>query len=612
MIEPIFLMEIIVALLVLSLLAQILGRYLQVPFIIFLFIEGIIVGPEVLNLLNPVLYSDVLSAIVSICVSVIVFDGGFQIDLKQLRGVKESVLKLSTIGVFITFLAITALTSYLINVPLQIAALFGALVTATGPSVVGPIIRNIRVCHKVGKILELESILNDAASVILTAMVFEWITAELSRTGALIFILQRLGIGLTIGGLSGLILRWFFTRGISVGKQTARLLTLTSIFACYVLSETIGNESGILALAVFGIIMGSSDFLQKNTIEEFNNNLATLMISLIFILLAAMLKFWYITEIGLKGVALVLLIALFVRPISVFISMWNSKVSNNEKMFISFVGPRGVVPTSIATYFAIKMDEMGIAGGQTIVGLVFLTVIITVFLTGSMSKKVAKILGVIPMEILIIGGGKVGRILAERFDKRGENVSVIDISAEECNKCMELGVRTVQGNAADVDILRKAGIENAKYVVVTTKKDDTNLLFCQIAKAKFGFKGEQLVARVNNVENLQAFWDLGIRAMSPTVTTAAVMDNMIGRNHLFSMCEVGNKGNIMEVRVTNPKVVGKAIKEINFPEKSLMVMIQRGSESIIAHSNLKLEYNDIATIIAEKSSGKHVSDILFR
>lgn len=414
-------------------------------------------------------------------------------------------LWLSSIGVLITFFGITLLTNFLIGIPLQISALFGALVTATGPSVVGPIIRNIKVCHKVGKISEFESVLNDAASVILTAMVFEWITAELSRTGAVIFILQRLGIGLIIGSLSGFTLRWFFTRGISISKQHARLLTLIFVFACYVLSETIGNESGILALAIFGIIIGSSEFPHKKTVEEFNGSLAILMISLIFILLAAMLKFWYIMEIGLKGIALVLLIALLVRPVSVFISMWNSKISTNEKIFISFVGPRGVVPTSIATYFAIKLDEMGIPGGQTIVGLVFLTVIITVFLTGSMSKKVAQILEVIPMEILIIGGGKVGRILAERFDKRGENVSVIDISGEECNKCMELGVRTVQGNAADVDVLKKAGIRNAKYLVITTKKDDTNLLFCQIAKAKFGFKGEQLVARVNNVENLQAF-----------------------------------------------------------------------------------------------------------
>lgn len=116
MIEPIFLMEIIVALLVLSMLAQVLTHYSQIPFIIFLFIEGIIVGPEVLNLLNPALYSDVLSAIVSICVSVIVFDGGFQIDWKHMRGVKKSVIKLSTLGVFITFIGITILTHLLINI----------------------------------------------------------------------------------------------------------------------------------------------------------------------------------------------------------------------------------------------------------------------------------------------------------------------------------------------------------------------------------------------------------------------------------------------------------------------------------------------------------------
>ena len=358
--------------------------------------------------------------------------------------------------------------------------------------------------------------------------------------------------------------------------------------------------------------MGTFEYPYKETIKEFNGNLVTLMISLIFILLAAMLKFGYIMEIGVKGVALVMLIALLVRPVSVFVSMWKSKIRTNEKLFISFVGPRGVVPASIATYFAIKLDEMGIMGGQTIVGLVFLTVIITVFLTGSMSKRVAQILEVIPMEILIIGEGKVGRILAERFDKRGENVVVVDISEEECNKCMELGVRTVQGNAEDIKTLKKAGIENTKYAVATTSKDDTNLLFCQIAKARFGFRGDQLVSRVNDVENLRAFRDLGIRAMSPTMTIAGVMDNMIGRNHLFSMCEVEEGGDIMEVKVTNPKVVGKAIKEINFPEKSLMIMIQRGSESIIAHSSLKLEYNDIVTVIGEGGSGKRVSDILHR
>jgi Trk K+ transport system NAD-binding subunit len=155
---------------------------------------------------------------------------------------------------------------------------------------------------------------------------------------------------------------------------------------------------------------------------------------------------------------------------------------------------------------------------------------------------VAEVLEVIPMEILIICGGKVGRILAERFDKRGENVVVVDFSESNCKKCMEFGVRIVQGDGGDVNILKKAGIENAKYVVATTNQDNTNLLFCQIAKASFGLRGDQLVARVNEIENLQAFWNLGIRSMSLAMTTAVVLDNMIGRPHLSSMCKEGVKG----------------------------------------------------------------------
>lgn len=612
MIDSVNFLGLVVAVLVMLLLAQTLSRYFQIPFIIFLLFEGIIVGPEVLNLLNPAIYFDELLAIVAFSVSVIVFDGGIQIDMKQLRGYKESVLKLTTVGVLITFLGITALTTLLIEVPLQISALFGALVTATGPTVVGPIIRNIQICHKVGKVLELESVLNDAASVILTAVVFEWIVAELSGMGAVLFILQRLAIGLLIGGISGFTLRWFFTRGMLISKQTAKMVTLTSVFACFVLSELLGNESGILSLAVFGIIIGTSEFPYKETIKEFEGDLVTVMISLLFILLAAMIKFEYIIGIGGRGIALVLLMIFLIRSISVFASMWNSKFRTNEKLFISFVGPRGVVPTSIATYFAIKLDEIGVPGGQTIVGLVFLTVITTVFLTGSMSKRVAQKLEVIPMEILIVGGGKVGRILAERFDKRGENVVVVDISEEAYNKCLDLGIMTVQGDAGDINTLIRAGIENAKYIVATTNKDDTNLLFCQIAKARFGFRGDQLVARVNHTENLQAFWDLGIRAMSPAITTAAVIDNMIGRPHLFSMCEVGGGGNIMEVKVTNPKITGRAIKEINFPEKSLVVMVQRGKSSIIAYSNLILEYGDIVTIIGEGDIGKRAFDLLHK
>ncbi|MDD4332417.1 MAG: cation:proton antiporter, partial [Methanosarcinaceae archaeon] len=280
MVDTIFLLGLVVAVLVMSLLAQALSRYFQVPVIIFLLIEGIIAGPEVLNLLDPSIYVGGLSVIVAISVAIIVFDGGLHIDLKEVRMIQETVMKLTTIGVLITFLGVTVLTNKLIDIPLELAALFGALVTATGPTVITPIVRQIQVSHKVSKILELEGILNDAASVILAAMVFEWIASELTGIEALLFILYRLGIGLVAGAVCGYALRHYFTRGKVIRKQTARLVTLTSVLACYVVSEMLGNESGILAVAVFGIILGTSKFPHKEAVKEFKGDIVSVLLSL--------------------------------------------------------------------------------------------------------------------------------------------------------------------------------------------------------------------------------------------------------------------------------------------------------------------------------------------
>ncbi|WP_406657103.1 cation:proton antiporter [Methanolobus sp. ZRKC2] len=608
--DSIYLIGLIVALLVMSLAAQSLSKTFKMPIIVFLLTLGIIAGPQVLNLLNPSVFGDGLTAIVSLSVAIIVFDGGLHINLKQMRTIQRSTLKLITIGVLITFALATIITYMIIGIPLELAALFGALVAATGPTVITPLVRQIRANHKVSKVLELEGILNDAGSVILAALVFEWIVSGLSGIDAINFILIRIGIGLTIGALSGILLSRFLSRGALISEQTIRMLTVTMVLATYVIAESVGNEAGILAVAIFGIIMGTSNVSQKSVIKEFKADIVVVMLSFIFIMLAAMLRFEDIINLGLEGIIVVMLLIFLVRPIAVFASTAGSSLRKNEKAFISFIGPRGVVPASIATYFAIKLDGLNIAGGQTLVGLVFLTVIITVVMTGTLSKTVAKILGVIPMEIILVGGGEVGRILAERFEKRGENVVVIDISEEKCQRLMKKGIRAVQGDAGDINILKKAGITNAKYIVSTTDQDNTNLLVCQIAKTKFGFKNEQIIARVNNMENLHAFWDLGIRAMSPAMSSAVILENMTGKPQMFAMSEIGEEGNIMETRVTNPKIVGKSIKELRLPENSLLVMIRRCEESIVANGNVILENNDLVTIIGTGDSTRQTANLL--
>lgn len=275
------------------------------------------------------------------------------------------------------------------------------------------------------------------------------------------------------------------------------------------------------------------------------------------------------------------------------------------------MGPRGVVPASMAVYFAIRLNALGFYSESTsLLGLMFITIIITVLATGVSASFIAKQTGVIPMEILIVGGGGVGRALADRFIKRGENVVIIDTDEENCKKAIEQGIRAVHGDAEDVAVLKKAGIEHAKYLVATTDQDNTNLLVCQIAKTKFGFSEEKLVARVNEPENLRAFTDLGIHSISPITATALMLDGMVGHPDLFTMCEVSEEGDILEVEVSNKRVIGKAVKDISLPEDTLIVLVRREGKSLIAHGETQLLDGDFVTIIGKLGAVQEAANML--
>jgi Trk K+ transport system NAD-binding subunit len=175
---------------------------------------------------------------------------------------------------------------------------------------------------------------------------------------------------------------------------------------------------------------------------------------------------------------------------------------------------------------------------------------------------------------------------------------------------MDLGIKAINGDGNDLNVLEKAGIKHAKYIIATTDRDNVNLLACQLAKSKFGFSSDMLVARVNDPNNLPLFTEMNIRSMSPIKSAAIILENMVGRHDLFTICEVGTQGDIIETRVTNPKIVGKAIKDIKLPENSLIVLILRGDQSIIAHGNTTLEEGDHVTIVGQLGAAADAATIL--
>ena len=591
--------------------SQILGKLIKIPSIVFLLLFGILLGSEFLNIIDPSNLEQELEAIVALSVAIIVFDGGLQINVRHIRTLQKSILYLITIGVLITFTGASLAAYYLLNVEPGIALLYGALVSATGPTVITPLVKQIHVKQKISKVLEAEGVLNDPISVILAALIFEWILLDIPGTNALGQMATTVGMGLIIGLLGGIILTYVLQNISMVTAQYARIFTLTMVILTFTGAELFGNGSGILAVAIFALIIGTTEVAHIESIKEFKGDLVVILLSIIFILLASLIRFEFIWKIGIPGLIIIALLLFVIRTASVFASTKGSTLSFKDKLFMSVISPRGVVPASMVTYFAIRMRGLD-SGGQVdvLVGLVFLTVIFSVLWPGIFAGTIAKKLGVIPMEILLIGGGGVGRELAQRFENRGENVVVVDTDENNCQLVMKLGIKAINGDGNDLNVLEKAGIKHAKYIIATTDRDNVNLLACQIAKSKFGFSSDMLVARVNDPNNMALFSEMGIRSMSPAISAAIILENMVGRHDLFTMCEVGTQGDIIEIEVSNPKVIGKAIKEVDLPKDSLIVLVRRGDQSIIAHGNTVIEKGDHLTIIGQTGAASEAANIV--
>ncbi|HDS45763.1 MAG TPA: sodium:proton antiporter [Methanomicrobia archaeon] len=606
-----YILTALVVVMIIGIFAHMLGRLMKIPSIVFLLAAGILLGPEVTGLVEPSRFGAGIELLVGFAVAIIVFNGGLEIDLRQIRKMQRSILSLLTVGVAITAL-LTALAAYLLlEIPFSVALLFGAFIAATGPTVITPILRQIKVNTRVAHTLRAEAVLNDGVSVVLAAVVFEWIVASVTGISVLQLLAIRIVDGILVGLVSGILLILILRNVPLLTEQYARLFTISILLAAFVGAESMGAQSGVLAIAIFGIFVGSADVPHKESIKSFKEDLSIILLSIIFILLSAFIDFDAMRAIGPRGILLAFALLILIRPLAVFAATHKADLNRGEKLFIAAMGPRGVVPASMAVYFALRLQLLGFDSEATsLLGLIFITIIVTVLATGIAARFIANRTGVIPMEILLIGGGSVGRTLAERFLKRGENVVIVDNTEANVKKAIALGIPVVYGDAEDQTVLKKAGIEHAKYLVATTDQDNTNLLVCQIAKTKFGFTDEKLVARVNKTENLRAFRDLGIRSISPVTATALMLDGMVGHPDLFTLCEVTEEGDIIEVEVANKRVIGKAIKDIALPEDTLIALVRRGGKSLIAHGDTRLMDGDLVTIIGKAGAVHEAANIL--
>jgi NhaP-type Na+/H+ or K+/H+ antiporter len=613
------LLVLVAAIVGLGVLSQLLSARFRIPSVLFLIAAGIAIGPEGLGVLTVDSFggSSGLSTIVGLSVAIIVFEGAFHLKIDKIREAPAAVIRLTTVGAAIAFLGTAAAVRFFLAAGWDIALLIGALLIATGPTVVTPILKVVPVRDRVAAALETEGIVNDVTAAILAVVLFKAMTVrELTADVYLQLFAERLGTGLLVGVVVAAVV-WAVLQYVDVSPddapRNARLLTLAGAIIAFGAADYVFSEAGVAAAATAGLILGNADLPYEDEIEAFKGDITLLVLSFVFITLAALLEFEQLFALGLGGAAVVAAVMLVLRPLLVFISARGGRFTFRETLFMSAVGPRGIIPAAVATLFAIRLQTPAAptnpAGADLLVGTVFLVILVTVVVEGGFARQIAERLDVIPMRVLIVGGGRVGRSLAERLEARGENVVLIENDRAVLEDLRNDGFTAREGDGTDVEVLRGAGAENARIVVAATGNDDANLLVAQLAKSNLDV--ETVIARANEPANASAFEDLGVETISAAESTAWAIDNVIERPALSNwMSELGRSGDVQEIEVTDEDLVGQRVVDVgeDLPGGVLIALVSRNGTNEIPSSDVVLKKGDHITLIGRTEAVREATE----
>ena len=469
--------------------AQVLADYLRLPSIVFLLLFGILLGRDGLGLVQPNLLGAGLEVIVSLSVALILFEGGLNLQLRDLNRVSGSLRNLVSFGVLITLLGGGMAAHWLGEFPWTIAFLYAALVVVTGPTVINPLLKQIKVDRQVAVLLEGESVLIDPVGAILAVVVLDIILNHESDPLSVISgLLLRLGIGGGIGALGGWLLGFMLKRAVALSDELKNLVVLASVWGLFSLAQMIRSESGLMSMVVAGLVVGAAELPEERLLRRFKGQLTILAVSILFVLLAAELPIASLFALGWGALWTVLVLMFVVRPVNIWLCTWNSDMNWRQKLFLCWVAPRGIVSASVASLFAILLTQKGINGGDSIKALVFLTILLTVFLQGLSAQWIARLLRVTSTEAtgaVIVGCSALGRLIGRLFRERGESVVLIDTDADACELAKAENFRVFSSSALDLNVLEQAGLAKAGTFLALTHNAEVNLVLAQHAAEEF-------------------------------------------------------------------------------------------------------------------------------
>ncbi len=495
---------------ILGILAQWLAWRIKIPSILPLIIIGLIVGPisaeylsedgtkwiePVWNGKEGLFAGENLYFFVSLAISIILFEGGMTLKLKEIKSVGPGVItKIITLGSLVTFIGAAIAVHFVFGLSWEISFLFSALIIVTGPTVITPILRNIPLKKDVSAVLKWEGILIDPIGALVAVLVFEFISVgaggEFTKTAFVEF-----GKIVLFGSTFGFTFAHALNFAINkkwIPHYLLNVFALASVLGVFVLSESFAHESGLLAVVVMGMVLGNSKSKYLKDLLYFKESLSILLISILFILLSANINMDDLRLIFNWNTAILFVLVLLLRPIGVFLSTRKSNLKVNEKIFISWVGPRGIVAAGIASLFGLKLVENGIEGAEYITPLVFMIVLGTVLLNATTARLFARIVGVLLKKsngILIVGASEVSQIIGKYLKDNNRHAVLIDSNHTNIAKAKRLGLEALTTDIYSDNLEDNIELNDIGLLMALTGSSDINKYAINKFKERFGENG---------------------------------------------------------------------------------------------------------------------------
>lgn len=507
---------------ILGILAQWVAWKFKIPAILPLILIGLLVGPIAAEFLSDdgskwiepiwngekgLFPGESLYYFVSLAISIILFEGGLTLKRAEIENVGPVITKLITLGSAVTFFGAGVVAHFVFNLSWQISFLFSGLIIVTGPTVITPILRNIPLKKDISTVLKWEGILIDPIGALVAVLVFEFISVEgdsgFTKTAFMEFG-KIILFGTTFGFTFAHALAFAINKKL-IPHYLLNVVALSTVLLVFVESEIFAHESGLLAVVVMGMVLGNGKLENLKELLYFKESLSVLLISILFILLSANINIEDLLLLyNWKTAVLFAIVVFIIRPLAVFLSTANSKLKLNEKLFISWVGPRGIVAAGIASLFGSKLIKQGVEGAEYITPLVFMIVLGTVLLNATTARFFAKIVGVFLTKsdgILIVGASKVSRLIGHYLKSNGRHVVLIDSNQGNIDKATQLGLEAINTNIYSETLTDNIELNDVGYLMALTGSNDINKYSINKFSKQFGENGSFRLVSVDEMRD---------------------------------------------------------------------------------------------------------------